>query len=156
MIRKTHPITEWLDSNSRKEAPIYRLNHRNFDTYYFENDKNLDNNDNYKIRELMDLNKKINRCEDYDELIKDKSREDLEYEDELIRESNYVHVFKKKDNKRFIQYVDPDSRRYHTNMLFNKILDFCHTNEIYDFKNNLLIGKKMRNEFVKFCYENRN
>ena len=41
-------------------------------------------------------------------------------------------------------------------MLFNKILDFCKTNEINDFKNNLLIGKKLRNEFVKFCYENRN
>ena len=63
---------------------------------------------------------------------------------------------KKKDNKRFIQYIDPESRRYHTNMLFNKILDYCKNNEIYDFKNNLLIGKKMRNEFVKFCYENRN
>ena len=156
MNRKNHPITDWLDSNSRKEPPIYKLNHRSFETYYYENDKNLSTNNNYKVEELLDLNKKINRCYDFNELIEDKSIEELQYEDELIKESNYVHVFKKKDNKRFIQYIDPDSRRYHTNMLFNKILDYCITNDINDFKNNLLIGKKMRNEFVKFCYENRN
>ena len=156
MNKKIHPITDWLDSNSRREPPIYKLNHRSFETYYFENDKNLSTNNDYKVKELMELNKKINKSYNYEELIEGKSIGELEYEDDLIKESNYVHVFKKNDNRRYIQYIDPDSRRYHTNMLFNMILDYCKTNEIHDFKNNLLIGKKMRNDFVKFCYKNRN
>ena len=156
MSQQKHPITNWLDSNSRKEPPTYQLRHRSFETYYYENDKNLHTNNDYKVEELLELNKEINICNNYNELINGKSIEDLKYEDQLIKESNYVHIFKKKDDSRFIQYIDPESRRYHINMLFNKILDYCKTNDINDFKNNLLIGKKMRNEFVKFCYENRN
>ena len=58
--------------------------------------KNLSTNNNYKVEELLDLNKRINNCNNYDELIENKSIDELEYEDELINQSNYVHVFKKK------------------------------------------------------------
>lgn len=156
MNKKVHPITNWLNKDSKKKAPIYKLKNRDFDIYYFDNDKNLNSNDNQKIDELIELNKKINNCYDYNELIEDKNIEELEYEDDLIDDSHYVHIFKKKNGQRFIQYINQNSRRYHVNMLFNMILDYCKTNEIHDFKSNLLIGKKMRSEFVKFCYENRN
>ena len=156
MYKKVHPITEWLDNSCRKKAPLYKLNHRYLDTYYMNNDKNLLCNDEFKIKELYELNKKINSCNDYDELIENKEEEELYYEDDLISESHYVHIFKKKDKKRFIQYIDPSTPRYHTNMLFNMIVDYCKENEIHDFKGNLLFGRKMRNDFVQFCFDNKN
>ena len=69
MSQQKHPITNWLDSNSRKEPPTYQLRHRSFETYYYENDKNLHTNNDYKVEELLELNKEINRCNNYNELI---------------------------------------------------------------------------------------
>lgn len=153
--KNKHPITEWLDQNILINAPIYTLKHRNLDTYYVPNDKNLLCNDEDKISRLINLNKEINkkRKNIYD-LVQNKSINELEEEQNLIEDSHYVHVFKK-DKERFVQYLDENTPRYHVNMLFNKIIDYCHTSKANDFKGNLLIGKKMRNEFVKFCYENR-
>jgi hypothetical protein len=174
-----HPISDWLDEYLyiANDPPIYTLNHRDLNTYYLNNDKNLLCNNKFKLDELKKLNKQINQCRreqtnnshatnidfgKYDELIENKSYDDLDYDKDLINDSNYIHVFKNnmiKDinnlgNSRFIQYINPDSRRYHVNMLFNKLIDHCYNNKLVGFRGELLINKKMRNSFVKFCYEN--
>ena len=161
-----HPVSEWLDEHLYipNEPPIYTLYHRNLNTYYLNNDKNLLCNNKFKLDELKKLNKQIKRCNrkydgesgfrKYDEIIEDKSYDDLDYDKDLINDSNYVHIFKNKNETKFIQYINQETRRYHENMLFNKIIDHCHNNKLVGFRGELLINKKMRNNFVKFCYEN--
>lgn len=154
MDKSKHPVTSWLDQNiyNKSEPNIYMLKHRNLDTYYLRNDKNLDSNNEFKINEMKDLIKK-NKSLYYQQTLQEKTYQDLEYDKDLIRDSNYVHVFKK-DDTTFVQYIDQDTRRYHVNMLFNKLIDYCYNKKIIGFKGELLINKKMRNEFVKFCYNN--
>jgi hypothetical protein len=152
--KKLNKITKWLDEKYSREynPPIYMLCHRDLNTYYSENDKNLSCNNISKINELRKLNEEIISYE-YEELIKMKTFEDLENDKKLIEESNYVHVFKNRD-KKIIQYINPNTRRYHINMLFNKIIEYCYLNNLLDLKGDLIISKKMRSSFVKFCFEN--
>jgi len=156
---KENDISKWLDQNLYNyDPPIYLLNHRKLDTYYLKNDNNLLCNNEYKIRELTKLNYKINNNSKA-ELVKEKTYDDLEYDKQLIEESQYIHVFKTKqieqtEQTKFIQYINPYTPRYHINMLFNKIIDYCYVNNIVTFKEDLLIDKKMRNKFVKFCFDN--
>ena len=155
MNKQKHPISLWLDESiyNKVDPPIYNLIHRNLSTYYLDNDKNLNINNEFKIKEMKNLNRKINSSYNYDDIIEDKSYDELEYDKDLIKDSNYVQVFRSNEEK-FIQYIDQDTRRYHVNMLFNKLVDFCYKKEITGFKGELLINKKMRSKFVKFCYEN--
>ena len=53
-------------------------------------------------------------------------------------------------------YLDHNTYRYHLNMLFNKIIDYCITNNYHDHINNPLINLMLRNKFYEFCYENTN
>lgn len=152
--KNKNPISIWLDEYLVTEfkPPVYTLDHRDLNTYYLENDKNLLCNNNLKINELRKLNEEIITYND-NELIERKTYEELENDKVLIEESNYIHVFKNGDET-MIQYIDPDTRRYHVNMLFNKIIEYCYLNKMIDLKDELLINKKMRNSFVKFCFEN--
>ena len=147
-----HPISKWLDEKIDNYPPKYKLIHRDLNTYYLVNDKNLLCNKNDKINELEELNKEINEFNNLDELIEKKSYDELINDKKLIEDSNYVHVFRN-SNEKFVQYLDPYTPRYHVNMIFNKIIDYCHKNNLYDIKGELLIDKRMRNNFVKFCYE---
>lgn len=146
-------ISKWLDEKIDNYPPIYNLNHRDLNTYYTVNDKNLLCNKKEKISELEKLNKEINECKSFEELIDKKSDDELEYDKTLIDESKYIHIFRN-NSDRIVQYLDPKTPRYHVNMIFNRIIDYCHKNNLYDIKGELLFDKRMRNDFVKFCFEN--
>lgn len=148
-----HPISKWLDEKIDNYPPKYRLKHRDLNTYYTLNDKNLLCNKKDKISELEKLNKEISQCTSYEELIDKKSLDELEYDKTLIDESNYIHIFRS-NSDRIVQYLDPKTPRYHVNMIFNQIIDYCHKNNLYDIKGELFFDKRMRNDFVKFCFEN--
>ena len=148
-----HPISKWLDKKIDNYPPKYNLNHRDLNTYYLVNDKNLLCNKQDKISELENLNKEINECDNFDNLIEKKSDDELISDKCLIEDSNYIHIFRN-NNERFVQYLDPNTPRYHVNMIFNRILDYCYKNNLYDIKGELFFDKRMRNDFVKFCYEN--
>ena len=61
-----HPISIWLDESLYfKNKPIYMLYHRDIETYYLPNDKNLDCNNNFRLNEMKKLNKEINNQRDY-------------------------------------------------------------------------------------------
>ena len=147
-------FTEWLNEEIYIYPLIYKLYHRDLNTYYISNDQNLQSNDNQKIEELKSLNNQLDKIDDYEEFINNKSYEELYYDDQLIEDSNYTHIFRN-NNKQFIQFINPYTNRYHVNMLFNMIIDYCFKNKMKDIKNNLLINKKMRNDFVKFCFSNK-
>ena len=71
----------------------------------------------------------------------------------MILESKLVQTFKNKD-KFYYQYLNPKTPRYHANMLFNQIIDYCILNDYFDESNNPLVNKMMRNKFYEFCYDN--
>lgn len=87
----------------------------------------------------------------------------LDYENELSCEYNYKHVslyFDKKskeieqiDNNIHVK-INPDTKRYHANYIFVKLIDYCIINDLRDGNGNYLINPNIRNNFYKFCYDN--
>ena len=73
----------------------------------------------------------------------------------LIIESNLVQIFNNYDRNYYL-YLDHDTPRYHVNMLFNKIIDYCIKYKLCDHKGLPLINLFLRNKFYQFCYENTN
>ena len=72
-----------------------------------------------------------------------------------IIESQLVQIFDN-NNENYYIYLEPNTPRYHANMLFNKMIDYCIENELTDHLDRPLINKAFRNSFYKFCYENSN
>lgn len=91
-----------------------------------------------------------------------------QYERDTYYNTNDVDEQKKDipdEEKKYIDhmYIEPDTKRYHANMLFRRLLDYSIDNNftynIYDEENNDyewcdLIDKTLKESFYKFCYEN--
>ena len=142
-------ITRWLDTKFKHRiSPIkYDLFHKDLDLYYKKNDKTLDINDLDKLNELKEFGKfiKLNTP-------KYVNKYDKVYHKKLIMESNLVQTFNI-NRKKYNLFLDPRTPRFHVNMLFNKMIDYCKYNKICDHKGNTLINKSLRNKFTKFCYK---
>lgn len=143
-------ISKWLDKEfNHSIIPInYRLTYKKIDNYYFENSKEILINDTNKIDDLKKFGKMIKMKEIPEHI------GNLE-QNKLIIESNLIQLFELKNNNYYI-YLNPKTPRYHANMLFNKLIDYCIHNEYYDHKGNTIINLLLRNQFYKFCYENTN
>ena len=146
-------ISYWLDKKIEDyiNPPEYELYNKSLDYYYKENDKNLKLSDEQKIQELIEFE---NRIFDNSGEIKYESESEKIYFKEKILESRLVQKFYEKNKKLKKIFLNPNSRRYHANMLFNQILDYCFLNNIVDEQGNYLFNKFMRNDFYKFCFEN--
>ena len=107
--------------------------------------------DEQKIQELIEFE---DRIFDNSGEIKYESESEKIYFKEKILESRLVQKFYEKNKKLKKIFLNPNSRRYHANMLFNQILDYCFLNNIVDEQGNYLFNKFMRNDFYKFCFEN--
>ena len=51
------------------------------------------------------------------------------YHKKMILESKLVQTFKNKD-KFYYHYLNPKTPRYHANMLFNQMIDYCKYNNM--------------------------
>ena len=146
---KNIKMSNWLDSEYElSDPPIYRLDNIELEDYYKTDDKNLKLNDIEKINELIEFGKKI-------------KNDDVSYEDnyekryhkKLILESKLVQSFSNR-KKTYHHFLNPKTPRYHANMLFNQIIDYCLKNNYLDDNGNPLINKTLRNKFYEFCYDN--
>ena len=45
----------------------------------------------------------------------------------------------RKENESFYQYINPNTRRYHVNKLFNNMIDYCIINRLQDDSGKYLI-----------------
>lgn len=145
-------ISKWLDKKISDviSPPEYELYFKDINFYYKEKDKNIDLNNEDKIKELKEFSDIL--FENGGKVSYD-SISDKIYIKKMILESRLVqHYFNNK--KRVSIFLNPNSRRYHANMLFNQILDYCYFHNLVDDNGNLIFNKYMRNEFYKFCYEN--
>ena len=149
---KNNKISIWLDSkyDDTVDPIYYRLLYNNLDNYYKENSKELKINNNNKINELKNFSKLIKENN-----IKYENIQQKRLHKKLIIESNLIQIFNKY-NKNYYMYLDHNTNRYHLNMLFNKIIDYCIKNNYYDHINNPLINLMLRNKFYEFCFENTN
>ena len=150
---KNSDITKWLDTEFEDitRPPIFYLKNNDLVHYYkIRNDRNLLMNDIKKINELREFGKSI-----ADNTITYKGENEKIYHKKLIFESRLVQTYKK-NGKNYYHYLNPKTPRYHANMLFNKMIDYCIENELTDHLNRPLINKAFRNSFYKFCYENSN
>lgn len=140
-------ISEWLDQEIEHETqpPIYKLKNNDLHLYYKKDDKHILINNNKKISELILFGEYLRSNE---------SVEENYYDKKLIKESNYVQKFKKDKHYNYFQYLNPNTPRYHANMLFNKIIDYCIINKLKNNNGEILIDKSFRNNFYKICYEN--
>jgi len=144
---KNKDITKWLDTEFKKvtSPPLFYLNNKDLNFYYkSSNDRNLLLNNRRKLKELKDFGKSISSYRNENEKI---------YHKKLIFESKLVQTYKN-GNSKYYHYLNPKTPRYHANMLFNKMTDYCIENELSDHLNRPLINKQLRNIFYKFCYEN--
>ena len=150
---KNSDITKWLDTEFEEitRPPIFYLKNNDLMYYYkIRNDRNLLMNDTGKINELKDFSKSItNNSVSY------KGENEKIYHKKLIYESKLVQTYKR-NNEKYYHYLNPKTPRYHANMLFNKMIDYCIENELTDHLDRPLINKAFRNSFYKFCYENSN
>lgn len=146
-------ISKWLDEKLDDfiDPPEYQLYNKSLDYYYNDNDKNIKLNNEDKINELIEFENSI-----FDNLgeIKYETESEKIYLKEKILESRLVQQFNVGNKKIRNIFLNPNSRRYHANMLFNQILDYCCVNNIVDNQGNYLFNKYMRGDFYKFCYEN--
>lgn len=149
MSKKNNRISRWLDTEfDITEPPRYELNNKQISNYYKDNDKNLKLNDTDKINELIEFGNKI-KSGDTEYYDKDERR----YHKKMILESKLVQTFKK-GNESYYHFLNPKTPRYHTNMLFNQIIDYCIIHNYKDENSDPLINKMLRNKFYEFCYDN--
>ena len=136
---------EWLDTKLNypidnkhyvplKEDVLY---------YYNKNNKDIKKNNKREIELMRSFRDNI--------MNNNPSLYDRYYHKELIRNSNYVNRFLL-NNKSYIHYIDQDTPRYLCSVLFNKLIDYCLINNLFDFDNKPIINKEMREEFYKFCF----
>ena len=145
-------ISTWLDTEFNRVVypPRYFLEYNYIDEYYKVNDKHFKLNDRRKIKQLKNFSKFVRTTPDpkYD------CENDKILHKKLIIESNLVQTFEKQNGQEYYQFLNPKTPRYHTNMLFNLLIDYCIKNELFDEQNTPIINKSMRNAFYKFCFEN--
>lgn len=148
-------VSNWLDKKISDyiNPPEYELYNKSLEYYYKENDKNLKLSDEQKIQELIEFE---DRIFDNSGEIKYESESEKIYFKEKILESRLVQkYFTGAKNKKLKNiFLNPNTRRYHANMLFNQILDYCYVNGIVDNQGSYLFNKFMRNDFYIFCFEN--
>ena len=146
--KKNKKISEWLDNEIHEadSPPSYYLTNNILEDYYKDNDKNILLNDNFKIDELKYFD------DNFDNFVVE-NRYDEIYQNKMIFESNLVQTFKS-DNNDFYQFLNPKTPRYHANMLFNQMIDFCIKRNLNDHLGNPLINKMLRNKFYEYCYDN--
>ena len=148
---KSKQITKWLDTEFKEitDPPRFFLKNNELKYYYkSRNDKNLLLNDKDKLKELENFGNSIQNG-DYEY----NSENEKIYHKKLILESKLVQTYEK-DNEKFHHYLNPKTPRYHANMIFNKMIDYCIERELKDHLDRPLINKAFRNSFYKFCYEN--
>ena len=146
-------VLKWLEEKIDYEInpPVYELSYKYLDYYYKENDKHIKLSNDDKLKELLEFENSLftNRG-----VLNSNSISEKIYFKEMILESNLVQKFYDKKNKLVNLFLEPNSYRYHCNMLFNQILDYCIMNELKDKNDNYLFNKFMRSNFYIFCYEN--
>ena len=147
---KNKQITKWLDTEFKEitKPPVFYLNNNDLKFYYKnKNDRNLLLNNIQKLKELREFGKSISKNNKYS------SENEKIYHKKLIFESKLVQTYKN-NNREYYHYLNPKTPRYHANMLFNRIIDYCIDNELSDHLGRPLINKAFRNSFYKFCFEN--
>jgi hypothetical protein len=148
---KNIQITKWLDTEFKgvTNPPRFFLKNNQLKYYYkSRNDRNLLLNDFKKLKELESFGNSIKNGENYYE-----SENEKIYHKKLIFESKLVQTYDN-NNSDYHHFLNPKTPRYHANMLFNKMVDYCIENELTDHLDRPLINKAFRNNFYKFCYEN--
>ena len=149
MARKNERMSKWLDMEINiSDPPKYKLYNVQLSNYYKDKDKNLRLNDTEKIDELIEFGDRIkSKNTEYND------KYERMYHKKMILESKLVQTFKNKD-KYYYHYLNPKTPRYHANMLFNQMIDYCIMNKYMDNNKTPLINKMMRNKFYEFCYDN--
>jgi len=149
MARKNERMSKWLDMEINiSDPPKYKLYNVQLSNYYKDKDKNLRLNDTEKIDELIEFGDRIkSKNTEYND------KYERMYHKKMILESKLVQTFKDKD-KYYYHYLNPKTPRYHANMLFNQMIDYCIMNKYMDNNKTPLINKMMRNKFYEFCYDN--
>ena len=122
-------ISEWLDTDfDFMPYPLgFSLKNNNLSDYYKDNDKNLKIN-NFKAIDYMIAND--------------------------MNQQKFIQVYKTKDNEEYLHYLNHNTPRYQANMIFNKMIDYCLENKLFDDKKKPIINKFLRNSFYEYCYEN--
>jgi hypothetical protein len=148
-MEKNKKMSRWLDTElGITDPPRYNLYNKELSNYYKKGDKNLKLNDKNKINELLEFSDIIKKSD-----IKYEDIYEKRYHKKLILESKLVQTFM--NNEEFYHhYLNPKTPRYHANMLFNQIIDYCILNNYVDDDKNPLINKMMRNNFYEFCFDN--
>ena len=147
---KSKNITKWLDKEFKKvtSPPLFYLKNNELNFYYKgKNDRNLLLNNKQKLKELKIFGSSLSNKSNY------KNENEKIYHKKLIFESKLVQTYNNGNNK-YYHYLNPKTPRYHANMLFNKMIDYCIENNLSDHLNRPLINKELRNSFYKFCFEN--
>ena len=148
-MNKNKKISKWLDTEfGITDPPRYNLFNKELSYYYKNNDKNLKLNDENKINELLEFSDKIKKSD-----LEYKDKYEKRYHKKMILESKFVQTFENKD-KFYYHYLNPKTPRYHANMLFNQMIDYCIKNNYVDNKKQPIIHKLMRSRFYEFCYNN--
>tara|TARA_Y100000589_G_scaffold200867_1_gene189474 strand:- start:281 stop:724 length:444 start_codon:yes stop_codon:yes gene_type:complete len=143
-------IVKWLDTEKLMESPFYELENKSL-SYYYKNVKAcVENNDEKTLNELQ----RFQYCME-NKLYPDiQTQNELIYNNEAKIESCYIYNFTDNKKKQVVQYINPNTNRYHANMLFNQMIDLCVKFNLVNDKFEYVINKKMRNKFYKFCMEN--
>ena len=138
-------IQKWLDSKLYYNNNLihYIPTHDDIKVYYNKNSSDIKKNDIYEIQDMRYFRENVINNEVINK----------NYAKEKIRNSKYVNIFKL-NNKKYIHYINQDTKRYLCSRLFNEIIDYCIYNNLFDFNNNPIINKMMREKFYDFCYNN--
>jgi len=119
-------LNNWLESKYNNSCYI-RPYHSQYtiDQYYQKNDIDIKKDDIWS-RQLIES------------LDSTRSRDIYRDNPELLRKKVYSdHIL-----------LNPDTNRYHTNMLFRQLIDYTLNNDLTD-----LFNIEMKNAFYKFCFE---
>tara|TARA_B100000524_G_scaffold344872_1_gene242721 strand:- start:531 stop:944 length:414 start_codon:yes stop_codon:yes gene_type:complete len=125
---KKYKISYWLDEEIPYESypSHYVLENKDISLYYKNNDAHLEMNDEEEIDKLLYNND---------------------------NDVNYIQLYKQ-GNSDYLHYINHFTPRYHANMLFNQMIDYCIKNNYVDNKKQPIIHKLMRSRFYEFCYNN--
>ena len=126
-------IKDWLEEENYNNIPVqYKLNNNNLHNYF--TNENLKYNNKKLIKKLLQLKNDIDN--------NNLDKRDKLNDEKLIFYSKYVQKFNL-NGKNYYFFINPYSNRYYVHMLFNKLIDYCITNNLRDGKNKYIVTKEM-------------
>jgi hypothetical protein len=128
------PINNWLDSklNNYNSKDIINIKNRgSFENYYYKEDIDLTKNKE-DIISILEFYKSINE----------------RIPREINKYNKAIQIYSTEK-----VFIDPNTHRYYTNLLFRILVNYCIKNKLYSSNGKYLFNINMKNKFYQFCFK---